>query len=144
MHPFPRRQTSTIFSGYATSSGQTSANCHDSMIYTLSASGTLSAGGDTVFSTSQGIAYQRFNASTEIQNIYATWQVSNQTVLWTKNLYNTLVWNNNMFSNNTAAFCVIHGVLRVYFLFPPLQDCMPVSLAVLPCMITNPIKCSQC
>jgi len=109
------------------------------MVYSLSDSGTLSGGGGTVFSTSPGTVYQRFNASSNIQSIYATWQVSNQTSMWSNHPYKTLVWNNNLFSNNTAAFCVIHGVLRVYFLFPPLPDCMPVNLAILPCMVTNPV-----
>lgn len=140
MHPFQHRQTSTIFSGYATASGETSANCHDSLVYSLSDSGILSAGSGTVFSTSQGTVYQRFNASANIHDIYATWQVSNQTVMWTNNLYNTLVWNNNLFSNDTASFCVIHGVVRVYFLFQPLPDCVPVNLAILPCMVSSLVE----
>lgn len=112
------------------------------MVYSLSDSGTLSSGGGTVFSTSPGTVYQRFNASSNIQSIYAAWQVSNQTSVWSNNLYKTLVWNNDLFSNNTAAFCVIHGVLRVYFLFPHLPDCMPVNLAILPCILHDPVDFS--
>jgi len=140
MQPIRRRQQPSIFSGYVTPSGQTSANCHDSMIYSLSDSGTLSAGGGTVFSASPGTVYQRFNASADIQSIYAVWQVSNQTIMWNNNLYKTLVWNNKLFSNNTATFCVTHGVVRVYVTNAPLQDCMPVGLAILPSTVTNPVE----
>lgn len=127
-----RRQTSSIFTGYISYSGQTAVNCHNSMIYSLSDSGILSTKEGDVFSTDLGTVYQRLNASEEIRGIYSGWEISNKTTVWKSRVYNNIVWNNKLFSNDTAEFCVVKGNLRVYFLFPPQQDCHPVDLVMLP------------
>lgn len=103
------------------------------MVYSLSDSGMLSTKEGAVFSTTPGTVFQRLNASEEIKSIHSTWEISNKTTVWKSRVYNNIVWNNKLFSNETADFCVVRGNLRVYFLFPPQQDCHPVDLVMLPC-----------
>lgn len=139
-----QRRQSSIFEGWVSASGQTSASCHDAAVCSVDVFNEMRLDSGAQFYTTPGTIDQRFNASTEpleiYNDIYYFFEASGRNISYKGVTYPTLAWNNAAFANGTARFCAMTGGVRAYFngTLPP--DCLPVDLGVLPCMYKSALS----
>ena len=76
-----------------------------------------------IYSVDSGVPWAPFVASTTINSLYFYWVYENE----------TLSWNNALFLNGTAAFCLFDtGAIDAYFTVAPPDTCNRVYFTTRP------------
>ena len=115
-----RRQDTT--GSFITFEGAATANCLESLLYSINALGQLSVTDGRIFSFSKRVGSARFVPSTSVGGISTTWELSGP----------TLRFDNSTFLNGTATLCLdtLSNTIEVYYLEAPPITCSPVVLTV--------------